>query len=100
LRCEALRERDIIVELGKTEGKLPKREQSRLESFAASDRIRVIIIKVEKTAKGPQVIVSRTDPAWCSISFKRKCPKSTTGPCRSKAPPRGRRTNEDCCLVA
>ena len=44
---------DIIVELGKTEGKLPKREQSRLENFSVSDRIRVIIIKVEKTSKGP-----------------------------------------------
>src|SRR4029077_19886905 len=54
---------DIIVELGKTEGKLPKREQSRLESFAVGDRLRVIIIKVEKTSKGPQVVVSRTDPS-------------------------------------
>src|SRR5262244_2244671 len=43
---------DIIVELGKTEAKLGKRDQSRLESFSVADRIRVVIIKVEKTTKG------------------------------------------------
>src|SRR6266446_4337251 len=53
---------DIIVELGKTEGKLSKRDQSRLENFSVGDRIRVVIVKVDKTAKGPQVMVSRTDP--------------------------------------
>src|ERR1043166_7927469 len=53
---------DIIVELGKTEGKLSKRDQSRLENFSVGDRIRVVITKVEKTSKGPQVMVSRTDP--------------------------------------
>ena len=45
---------DIIVELGKTEGKLPKREQSKLENFSVSDRIRVIIIKVEKTSRSEE----------------------------------------------
>src|SRR5262249_4326196 len=49
---------DIIVDLGKTEGKLGKRDQSRLENFSVGDRIRVIITKVDKTAKGPQVMVS------------------------------------------
>jgi len=48
---------DIIVELGKTEGKLAKRDQSRLENFSVGDRIRVVITKVDKTAKGPQVIL-------------------------------------------
>src|SRR5688572_9847159 len=70
---------DIIVELGKTEGKLPKREQSRLENFAVSDRIRVIIIKVEKTSKGPQVIVSRTDPALVSHLFQTEVPEIYDG---------------------
>jgi N utilization substance protein A len=70
---------DIIVELGKTEGKLPKREQSRLENFAVSDRIRVIIIKVEKTSKGPQVVVSRTDPALVSHLFQTEVPEIYDG---------------------
>src|SRR5438309_5844661 len=76
---------DIIVELGKTEGKLPKREQSRLESFAASDRIRVIIIKVEKTSKGPQVIVSRTDPTLVQHLFQTEVPEIYDGTVQVKS---------------
>ncbi len=85
---------DIIVELGKTEGKLPKREQSRLESFAPSDRIRVIIIKVEKTAKGPQVIVSRTDPALVQHLFQTEVPEIYDGTVQIKSTAReaGERT--------
>lgn len=70
---------DIIVELGKTEAKLPKRDQSRLENFAAGDRIRVIITKVEKSAKGPQVIVSRTDAALVQHLFQTEVPEIYDG---------------------
>lgn len=70
---------DIIVELGKTEGKLPKREQSRLETFSVSDRLRVIIIKVEKTSKGPQVVVSRTDPSLVQHLFQTEVPEIYDG---------------------
>src|SRR5438477_134470 len=76
---------DIIVELGKTEGKLPKREQSRLENFSASDRIRVIIIKVEKTSKGPQVIVSRTDPTLVQHLFQTEVPEIYDGTVQVKS---------------
>ena len=76
---------DIIVELGKTEGKLPKREQSRLESFSVSDRIRVIIIKVEKTSKGPQVIVSRTDPSLVQHLFQTEVPEIYDGTVQIKS---------------
>jgi N utilization substance protein A len=76
---------DIIVELGKTEGKLPKREQSRLENFAVSDRVRVIIIKVEKTSKGPQVVVSRTDPALVSHLFQTEVPEIYDGTVQIKS---------------
>jgi N utilization substance protein A len=76
---------DIIVELGKTEGKLPKREQSKLENFAVSDRIRVIIIKVEKTSKGPQVIVSRTDPSLVQHLFQTEVPEIYDGTVQIKS---------------
>src|SRR5438477_9792757 len=66
---------DIIVDLGKTEGKLGKRDQSRLENFSVSDRIRVIITKVEKTSKGPQVIVSRTAPELVQHLFQTEVPE-------------------------
>jgi len=76
---------DIIVELGKTEGKLGKREQSRLENFSVSDRIRVIIIKVEKTSKGPQVIVSRTDPTLVQHLFQTEVPEIYDGTVQIKS---------------
>jgi len=70
---------DIIVDLGTTEGRLPKREQSRLESFATGDRTRVVISKVERTTKGPQVIVSRTDPALLVKLFEMEVPEVYDG---------------------
>jgi len=47
---------------------MPRRESSRLESFAIGERIRVVISKVEKASKGPQVIVSRAAPDVRSLS--------------------------------
>src|SRR6266480_4887761 len=52
-------ERDVIFDLGKAEARMPKREQSRLEQFAVGERVRVVLLRVDRAAKGPQVIVSR-----------------------------------------
>ena len=70
---------EVIVELGTAEGRLPRREQSRLESFAMGDRIRVVIIKAEKTSKGPQVLVSRIDPALLAKLFEMEVPEIYDG---------------------
>src|SRR5947207_10613914 len=85
---------DIIVELGKTEGKLGKRDQSRLENFSVGDRIRVVITKVEKTSKGPQVIVSRTDPILVTHLFNTELPQTYDGTVQIKSTAReaGERT--------
>ena len=48
---------DVIFDVGKAESRMPKKEQSRLESFAIGERVRVIIARVEKASKGPQVVV-------------------------------------------
>src|SRR5688572_30449132 len=76
---------DIIVELGKTEGRLAKRDQSKLENFAVGDRIRVVIVKVDKTAKGPQVIVSRTDPVLVQHLFQTEVPEIYDGTVQIKS---------------
>jgi N utilization substance protein A len=76
---------DIIVELGKTEAKLGKRDQSRLENFSVGDRIRVIITKVEKTSKGPQVIVSRTAPELVQHLFQTEVPEIYDGTVQIKS---------------
>src|SRR5215469_8709227 len=85
---------DIIVELGKTEAKLGKRDQSRLENFSVGDRIRVIITKVEKTSKGPQVIVSRTVPELVQHLFQTEVPEIYDGTVQIKSTAReaGERT--------
>ena len=49
---------DVIYDLGKAEARCPKREQSRLEQFTIGERVRVVLLKVDRAAKGPQVIVS------------------------------------------
>jgi N utilization substance protein A len=76
---------DIIVDLGKTEGKLGKRDQSRLENFSVGDRIRVIITKVDKTAKGPQVMVSRTVPELVQHLFQTEVPEIYDGTVQIKS---------------
>ena len=53
---------DLVCDVGKTEARLPKKEQSKLESFTVGERIRCIIKSVEKTGKNAGVIVSRAAP--------------------------------------
>ena len=76
---------DMIVELGKTEAKISKRDQSRLENFSVGDRIRVVITKVEKTTKGPQVMVSRTDPLLVQHLFQTEVPEIYDGTVQIKS---------------
>lgn len=66
---------DVIFDVGKTEARMPKKEQSRLESFALSERVRVVIVRVEKAAKGPQVIVSRAAPELVQHLFQTEVPE-------------------------
>jgi len=66
---------DVIVDLGKAEGRMPRKEQSRLESFAPGERARVMILRVEKASKGPQVVVSRAAPELVSHLFQTEVPE-------------------------
>jgi transcription termination/antitermination protein NusA len=66
---------DIIFDLGKAEARMPKREQSRLEQFAIGERIRVVLLRVDRAAKGPQVIVSRAAPELVQSLFQSEVPE-------------------------
>jgi len=66
---------DVIVDLGKAEARMPKKEQSRLESFSPGERVRVMIARVEKASKGPQVIASRAVPELVSHLFQTEVPE-------------------------
>ena len=76
---------DIIVDLGRTEARLPKREQSRLENYNVGDRLRVIIKMVDRAAKGPQVIVSRADPVLVQKLFEMEVPEIYDGTVQIRA---------------
>src|SRR5215468_7251116 len=61
---------DLIVDMGRTEARLPKREQSKLETYNIGERLRVVIKMVDRAAKGPQVIVSRADAGLVQRLFE------------------------------
>ena len=70
---------DVIFDLGKAEARMPKREQSRLEQFAIGERVRVVLLRVDRAAKGPQVIVSRAAPALVQSLFQSEVPEIYDG---------------------
>src|SRR5574339_198584 len=70
---------DIILEIGRIEAMLPRKEQSRAESYAPADRVRIVIKGVNRSAKGPQIVVSRTDPALLIKLFEQEVPEIYDG---------------------
>ncbi len=52
----------MIVDLGKTEAVIPKDQQSRAERYTQGERVRGVLVDVQKTQKGAQLILSRTSP--------------------------------------
>ena len=76
---------EVIVEIGRHEARMPRREQSRLETYHAGDRLRVVIREVDKAAKGLQVMVSRADPALVQRLFEMEVPEIYDGTVQIKA---------------
>src|SRR5271163_2187432 len=70
---------DVIFDIGKAEARMPRKEQSRLESFAVGERIRVVIARVEKAVKGPGVVVSRAAPELVQHLFQTEVPEIYDG---------------------
>ncbi len=66
---------DLICDIGKTEARLPKKEQSRLESFSVGERVRCVIKSVEKSGKNSGVIVSRAAPELVMRLFEQEVPE-------------------------
>lgn len=70
---------DIIVDLGRTEALLPKKEQVRREGYRQGERIRGMVLDVRSEAKGPQVILSRTHPGFLMKLFHMEVPEVYEG---------------------
>jgi N utilization substance protein A len=71
--------RFIYVDLGKVEALLPLSEQMPNESYKHNDRIKAYITKVEKTTKGPQILISRTHPGLLKRLFELEVPEIFDG---------------------
>jgi len=76
---ERMDPKNLFVGLGKVEAVLPTSEQIQTENYAPHDRIKVYITKVERTARGPQVFVSRTHPGLLRRLFELEVPEIYDG---------------------
>jgi N utilization substance protein A len=70
---------DVIVDLGRTEAIVPRTEQARHERWGQGERIRAVIVDVHKQPKGPQVVLSRTDPRLLVKLFEMEVPEIYDG---------------------
>jgi len=70
---------DLIVDLGRAEALLPNREQVPRENYRQSDRVRAYISEVKMSAKGPQIILSRTHPGLLISLFSSEVPEIAEG---------------------
>jgi len=70
---------DMIVDLGRTEGVIMRREQSRAEHYNPGDRIRAVLINVERLGKGPQLVLSRASELLVMKLFEMEVPEIYDG---------------------
>src|SRR2546422_2810517 len=74
-----IEKRNVILEIGKAEAILPEREQIPGERYNPSDRIRAFVLEVRRTAKGPQISLSRTHPGYLARLFETEIPEIQEG---------------------
>lgn len=67
--------RNIIVDLGRTEAILPVSEQVPKETFSVGQHIRALIVKAEKNTRGPNIVLSRTHPDLVKVLFELEVPE-------------------------
>ena len=68
---------NIVVNLGRTEAILPSREQIRKERYRRGDRLRALIIDIDPSARGPQIVLSRSHPDFLKKLFEIEVPEIT-----------------------
>jgi len=78
-------QRNVIIDLGRTEAILPIEEQINHERYRQGERVKAYIIDVKKTTKGPQIIVSRTHTGFLKRLFEMEVPEIYEGIVEIKA---------------
>lgn len=66
---------NIIVNLGRTEAILPKREQIQREKYRPGDRLRGMVLDVDRSARGPQIVLTRSHPDFLRKLFELEVPE-------------------------
>lgn len=70
---------DAIVESGKIEARLPRDQMIPKENLRIGDRVRAYILRIDRNARGPQVILSRTAPEFIMKLFELEVPEIEQG---------------------
>lgn len=70
---------DVIVESGRVEGRLRRGDMIPKENFRTGDRIRAMIMKVDRAIRGPQIVLSRTAPEFMMELFRNEVPEIEQG---------------------
>jgi N utilization substance protein A len=70
---------DVIVEVGKIEARLPRPEMIPKENLRIGDRVRAFVSKIDRTLRGPQVVVTRTSPEFLMKLFELEVPEIEQG---------------------
>ncbi|MCB0355114.1 MAG: transcription termination factor NusA, partial [Bdellovibrionales bacterium] len=76
---------NLIVNLGRTEAILPKREQIMRERYRQGDRVRGMILDIDRSARGPQIILTRSHPDFLKELFRLEVPEIAEGIIEIKA---------------
>lgn len=77
--------RNLLINLGKLETTLPTTEQIQGDNYKPGDRIKLYVVEVKKTTKGPMIIVSRTHPGLVKRLFEQEVPEIFEGVVEIKA---------------
>ena len=72
-------QRYTLLDLGRVEALLPQAEQAQNERYEHGSRLKAYIVEVRKTAKGPQIVVSRTHPGLVKRLFELEVPEIVDG---------------------
>ena len=77
--------KNVFVELGKTEGIIDPGHMMPGEEYALGDRLKVYVLEVQRSSKGPQVLVSRTHPGLVKRLFELEVPEIQSGDVQIKS---------------
>jgi len=76
---------DVIVESGRIEAKIPRDQVIPKENLRVGDRVRAFLLKVDRTARGPQLVLSRVAPEFIAKLFELEVPEMEEGLLEIKA---------------